>query len=224
MSSSNAKRSIFGDPLSLIALGILVFGVVLLLYGLVPFQQPKYVAVSGAVGIVPVIDPATGNYIFSPEDYFKTHYNGTLDSVQCTAAGSFYRCFGYQFAGMTVAYSLSSRYYGLAMVSLGLVGVYAARRFAPTEEKPPHLRPIRIRVDEDICVANGVCVAIAPTVFQLKRQEAPTLFAPLAYVVDPLGADNDTIIVAAQMCPTGAIIIEDEETGERIHPPLPKTS
>jgi len=44
----------------------------------------------------------------------------------------------------------------------------------------------------------------------------------MAYVLDPYGADNDTIIQAAEMCPTGAVIIEDAETGERIHPPPPK--
>jgi ferredoxin len=107
----------------------------------------------------------------------------------------------------------------LITIGFGALSLYAGYKLDPPREKERYLRPIRIRVDEAICVANSVCIRVAPAVFQLREQKEASLFAPLAYVVDPHGADNDTIILAAQMCPTGAIIIEDAETGERIHPP-----
>ncbi len=192
-----------------------------MVYGYLPQRQAYYVQVSS--GAVPLTDPQ-GNFIVSPDIYYQTHYNGTsaFDRVECSPSINGYICYGFQFAGMRTVYSVSSQQYGLGIMVLGVVGIYAGNRLAPAKPKPPHLRPISIRIDEDVCVANGICIRIAPKVFQLKKQEAPTIFAPMVYVVDPYGADNDTIIEAAIMCPTAAIIIEDAETGERIHPPFPE--
>ncbi len=224
----NRKRGIRNllksyDPVVILGMIVLVSGVILLTYGFVPTTQPKTLLLSA--GPVPLSDPH-GNYITNPELYFKTNYNGTgsMDLVYCSpeAPSGFY-CWGYQYIGTMISYSMSSRFYGAGMIILAGVSIFTGYKFEPLKPKGPHLRPITIKVDEDICVSNGVCVALAPSVFQLQKQNNPTIFAPLAYVVNPNGADNDTIIQAAQMCPTGAIIIEDAETGERIHPPFPKS-
>jgi len=214
---------VLGDPLSLIAIGVIILGTILLIYGLVPFRNPSYVPIPNANGTVPLTFP-NGSYVTNPKAYFSSSYSGAAapDQVQCVPDNSGWQCFGFRFNGMTITYNYSSQYYGLGMLGLGAVGLLAARKFVPVPEKGPHLRPIRIRVDEDVCVANGVCIGIAPNVFSFKKQDAPTLLAPMAYVTNPVGADNDTIIIAAQMCPTGAIVIEDAETGEIIHPPPPK--
>lgn len=198
---------------------VLVAGIILLSYGLIPRSAPNYKLLDA--GSIPTTDPQ-GNYISNPELYFKSQYSGTgsMDYVYCDPGGTF--CWGYQYMGTLTTYSNSSQLFGGGIIALAAISIFAGYRFEPLKPKGPHLRPITIRVDEDLCVANTVCVSLAPSVFQLKKQEAPTLIAPLVYVVDPTGADNDTIIQAAQMCPTGAIIIEDAETGERIHPPLPK--
>lgn len=217
--SSLARTFKAYDPLVIIGIVILILGLILLTYGLVPRTEPNYKLL--AAGTVPTTDPG-GNYISNPGLYFQTHYNGTgsMDYVYCDPGGTF--CWGYQYLGTVTAYSGSSIFYGLVMIAAAGASIFAGYWFEPLKPKPPHLRPISIRVEEDLCVANSVCVNLAPNVFQLKKQDAPTLIAPIVYIVDPLGADNDTIIQAAQMCPTGAIIIEDAETGERIHPPYPK--
>ena len=209
------------DPLVLLGLAVLLAGILLAIYGFVPHQQPVYSLL--ASGSVPIND-TSGNLITNPENYFQAHYagSGTMNLVDCYPSSLGWNCAGYQQIGSAVAYSLSSRYYGLIMVLLGLGAIYAGNKFSPVKTKPSYTRPITIRIDENICVSNSVCVSLAPKVFQLKKQDAPTIFAPVACVVYPYGADNDTIIQAAQMCPTGAIIIEDAETGERIHPPLQK--
>lgn len=208
------------DPLVLLGLAILICGIALSTYGLIPMQTGNYQQISS--GPVPITDPS-GNFITDPEGYYSSHYNGTgsLDRVECSPSVNGWICYGFQFIGMMTVYSISARDYGFGLMVVGVLGIYGGNRLAPLKPRPRHLRPISIRIDEDICVANGVCVGLAPAVFQLKKQETPTIFAPLAYIVDPSGADNDTIIQAAEMCPTGAIIIEDAETGERIHPPLP---
>ena len=205
----------------MVGIAILIAGLVLTVYGYVPQNQANYKQVS--TGSVPLTDPE-GNFVVTPELYYQTHYNGnaTIDKAVCSPSINGYICYGFQFIGMKIVYSISSREYGLIMMVLGVVGIYAGNRLDPPKPKPPHLRPITIRVDEDVCVANGICIRIAPNVFQLKKQVGPTIFAPMVYVVDPYGADNDTIIEAAIMCPTAALIIEDAETGERIHPLYPE--
>jgi ferredoxin len=213
------RRSKKKDPLALLGVAVIAIGILLLIYGAIPLQRVNYKVVSQ--GSVPVEDPSNNDsFIADPESYYAAHSPIPLDKVECTPDRI---CYGLQFNGTTTYHSMPSIYYGSASAGLGLVALIVARRVEPVEDTTVHLRPIRIRVDEDICVANGVCIAIAPNVFQFRSQETPTIFAPMAYVLDPTGADNDTIIEAARMCPTGAIIIEDAETGERIHPPLPKS-
>ncbi len=204
----------------MLGLVILVIGIVLTAYGLIPLQTANYQQI--ASGPVPITD-AAGNFITDPSAYYQAHYNGTgsLDTVDCSPSVNGYICYGFQFIGTSTTFNQSAREYGFGLMVVGVLGIYGGNRLEPLKPRPKHERPITIRIDEDICVANGVCVGLAPTVFQLKKQETPSIFAPLAYVIDPYGADNDSIIQAAEMCPTGAIIIEDAETGERIHPPLP---
>jgi ferredoxin len=69
---------------------------------------------------------------------------------------------------------------------------------------------MRIRVDRDLCITAGSCVEIAPEVFQIDNERK-------AYVVDPNGADEDTIFEAAESCPTSAIILEDA-SGKQVYP------
>jgi ferredoxin len=70
---------------------------------------------------------------------------------------------------------------------------------------------VKIRIDRDACIGEGLCVTNAPGVFDLDEEEK-------SYVVDPNAADEQTILEAAQNCPVDAIILEDEETGEQIWP------
>lgn len=210
------------DPLAILGIAILLVGIGLVAYGFIPFQQANYKFV--ASGQVPLDDPS-GKYIQSPENYFQKNYTGagSIDKVTCSPDQTGYYCYGFQLVGTRTFFSAVSRYYGLGLIVLGFGSYYASSRLEPFGPKQSLSRPIKIRVDEDICVANEVCVKLVPSVFQLKKQEAPTIIAPVAYVVDPSAASNDAILEAAQMCPTGAIIIEDAETGERIHPPPPKS-
>jgi len=68
----------------------------------------------------------------------------------------------------------------------------------------------KIVVDRDLCIGAASCVAIAPGVFALDEENK-------AYVVNPEGADNETILLAAQSCPTRAIILLDKD-GNQIWP------
>lgn len=68
----------------------------------------------------------------------------------------------------------------------------------------------KIYVDRDLCIGAASCVAIAPGVFALDEENK-------AFVVDQNGADMETILLAAQSCPTKAIFLYDED-GNQIYP------
>lgn len=68
----------------------------------------------------------------------------------------------------------------------------------------------RIEVDRELCIGAAPCVTVAPGVFQLDNENK-------AVVLDAHGADDDTILLAAQSCPVLAISLYDEE-GNRIYP------
>ncbi len=66
------------------------------------------------------------------------------------------------------------------------------------------------RVDRDLCIGAANCVAIAPTVFQLDDERK-------AIILDVSSVDEDTLMEAAESCPTSAIIVEEDD-GRQIFP------
>lgn len=65
---------------------------------------------------------------------------------------------------------------------------------------------MKIVVDYDVCASNGVCMGIAPEVFEVRDDG-------FLYVLDenPPAALHDKVQMAVNNCPTGAItLVEDE--------------
>ena len=69
---------------------------------------------------------------------------------------------------------------------------------------------MRVRVDRDLCIGVGNCVAMAPTVFALDDDNK-------AIVLDPSSIDEVTLLEVAESCPEDAIIVEDDE-GHQLYP------
>lgn len=69
----------------------------------------------------------------------------------------------------------------------------------------------KITVVRDLCIGAASCVAVSPAVFQLDVENK-------AIIPDGATDEEINILMAAQSCPTKAIIIEDAQTGERIWP------
>ncbi len=69
---------------------------------------------------------------------------------------------------------------------------------------------MKVKVDRDLCIGVGNCVAFAPTVFKLDEENK-------AVVLDPSSVDDDTLLETAESCPEQAIIVEDEE-GHQLYP------
>jgi ferredoxin len=70
-----------------------------------------------------------------------------------------------------------------------------------------------VEVIREKCISAGSCVAIAPKVFELDEEG-------LARIISQDGNDDETKLLAAQSCPTAAIIVTDTETGKQVWPPL----
>lgn len=68
----------------------------------------------------------------------------------------------------------------------------------------------KIFIDRDLCIGAASCMAVAPDVFELDKENK-------AVVKNKEAADDETLILAAQSCPTKAIILYDEE-GNQIYP------
>lgn len=69
----------------------------------------------------------------------------------------------------------------------------------------------KIEVIREKCISAASCVAIAPGTFDLDEEG-------IAHVLSQTGDDPDTQLLAAQSCPTAAIIITDTETGQQVWP------
>jgi len=68
----------------------------------------------------------------------------------------------------------------------------------------------RVQVIRDKCIGAASCVAIAPKVFGLDDEQK-------AFVISEDELD-DIKLLAAQSCPTAAIIVTNIETGEQVWP------
>ncbi len=85
-------------------------------------------------------------------------------------------------------------------------------------QTPPQTVPLskqigkyKVEVIRSKCISAASCVAIAPKVFALDEEG-------LAKIISQDGEDDDTKLLAAQSCPTAAIIVTDTQTGEQVWP------
>lgn len=84
---------------------------------------------------------------------------------------------------------------------------------------------LRIVVDPDLCIGAASCVTIDPETFVLNVENKAEVLDHGQVIGEPVyertvevtEAEKDTIIMAAQSCPTLAIIIYDE-AGVQLYP------
>jgi ferredoxin len=69
---------------------------------------------------------------------------------------------------------------------------------------------MKVKVDRELCVGIGNCVAVASTVFKLDSENK-------AVVIDPSSVNEEKLMSAAESCPVSAIILEDDQ-GNQIYP------
>ena len=80
---------------------------------------------------------------------------------------------------------------------------------------PPEKSRFKIIVEPSLCMAFGSCEILAPHVFQVETNK---IINPKAVVISETEDNFESILDAAQTCPTKAIIIIDKHTGKQIFP------
>ncbi|MBI4120598.1 MAG: ferredoxin [Parcubacteria group bacterium] len=94
------------------------------------------------------------------------------------------------------------------------------------QNTPKNNRIGKIIVNRDLCIGAASCVAVAPSTFELDQENKAVLIrkkgGPSSEETkrEDLADDNiddETLLLAAQSCPTQAIILYDEE-GKQIYP------
>jgi ferredoxin len=69
---------------------------------------------------------------------------------------------------------------------------------------------MKVKIDRDLCVGIGNCVAVAPTVFKLDKENK-------AIVQDQSSVSDEKLMSAAESCPMNAVIVEDDQ-GNQMYP------
>ena len=69
----------------------------------------------------------------------------------------------------------------------------------------------KIEIDRDLCIGAASCVALAMKTFALDSENK-------AVLLEGEGDVPEMIRLAAESCPTKAIILYDDETGEQEYP------
>lgn len=85
-------------------------------------------------------------------------------------------------------------------------------RAAPRQRAVPRMG---VSIDESLCIGCCSCETIAPSVFSVDKERQVN---PKSSVTDPLGAPHETIMDAAETCPTKAITVYDMALRRRLFP------
>jgi len=72
-------------------------------------------------------------------------------------------------------------------------------------------KKLKICIDRDQCIGDGMCVNEAPETFELDDEMK-------AIVLDGPGDEVQYVIDAARACPLDIITVEDTETGKKLYP------
>ena len=80
-----------------------------------------------------------------------------------------------------------------------------------TEDKVVQIGKYKVQVIRDLCIGAASCIAFAPTTFELDDKKK-------AVILDGANDTPENLVLSAQSCPTKAIIITDDETGETVWP------
>jgi ferredoxin len=70
---------------------------------------------------------------------------------------------------------------------------------------------MKITIDRTKCEGYAKCVQASPKVFKLDAKM-------IAEVIDPKAEADEKLVLVAKLCPTKAIILEEEGTGKKIFP------
>ena len=78
-------------------------------------------------------------------------------------------------------------------------------------DKTIQIGKYKVKVVRDLCIGAASCIAVSPGTFDLDNEKK-------AIIKEDSTDVPENILMAAQSCPTAAIIITNAETGEQVWP------
>jgi len=81
----------------------------------------------------------------------------------------------------------------------------------PQKDKIVKVGKYKVKVIRNLCISAASCIAVSPNVFEFDAENKAIIKA---------GANDseENILMAAQSCPTKAIVITDAQTGQQVWP------
>ena len=70
---------------------------------------------------------------------------------------------------------------------------------------------MKITIDRTKCEGYAKCIQVSPKVFKLDAKM-------IAEVIDANADPDEKLLIAAKLCPTKAIALEEEGTGKKLFP------
>jgi len=80
-----------------------------------------------------------------------------------------------------------------------------------TSDKTVTIGKYQVTVIRNLCISAASCVAVSPGVFEMDPENK-------AVIKSDAMDEEMNILLAAQTCPTKAIVIVDTETGKQVWP------
>ncbi len=80
-----------------------------------------------------------------------------------------------------------------------------------SQDKIVQIGKYKVQVVRDLCIGAASCIAFSPDTFELDAEKK-------AVILETSQDTEDNLLLAAQSCPTKAIIITNSETGEQVWP------
>lgn len=81
----------------------------------------------------------------------------------------------------------------------------------PAEDKVVVIGKYKIKISRHDCIGAASCVAISPDTYKLDGENK-------AVLIEQSSDSPENVLLAAQSCPTKAIIVMDAATGEQVWP------
>lgn len=79
------------------------------------------------------------------------------------------------------------------------------------EDKEIILGKYKIKVIRELCIGAAACIGVSPSTFVLDDEKK-------AVIKEDSTDSPENILMAAQACPTQAIIVTETETGKQVWP------
>ncbi|MDD2822758.1 MAG: ferredoxin [Candidatus Daviesbacteria bacterium] len=81
----------------------------------------------------------------------------------------------------------------------------------PSQDKEVTIGKYKVKVIRSLCISAAACVGVSPATFTLDEEKK-------AVITEGSTDTPENILLAAQACPTQAIVVIDTESGKQIWP------